>query len=166
MARERAAILDFCAGLDETAQRRRPAAGGWSALEVLEHVGLVERSMMRLLLETPGARPELVRGLLPAAVRSLPPIWRITLVANRFGRAVAPRPTQPRGARLWVDLLPELEATRSETLSTLDLFEIPQLASIRRVHAVLGEMNGLEWLDFLAAHDRRHLSQIHASLRR
>ena len=166
MARERAAIRDFCAGLDEATLRRAPLRGGWSALEVLEHVGLVERNVLEILLRAPaGAGPRLVVGVLPAAIRALPPQWRLTLVANRFGRAVAPRPTEPRGECSPVDLLHEIEATRHATLAALENLQALQLASIRRVHAVLGEMNGLEWLDFVAAHDRRHLAQIRAGLR-
>jgi hypothetical protein len=165
MARERAAILGFCAGLGEEGLRRRPTPGHWNALEVLEHVGLVEQAVVGILLQAPSEpAPRLVRGLLPAAIRSLPPRWRLALVANRFGKAEAPRVTRPRGGHDFERLQHELESTRRATFAAIEGSEVPQLASIRRAHAVLGDMNGLEWLDFVAAHDRRHLAQIRAGL--
>jgi hypothetical protein len=137
-----------------------PPAGGdrWGALEMVEHQARVERQVILLLSQPPEAPPRLQSGFVPALLRRLPVAVRLWMLEHDFGRAAAPQAVRPRG--LSADEVRDLvRAAREELEAYLSRTPPEALSRIHRTHPVLGSMDGLAWLEFLAAHAHRHRRQ-------
>lgn len=159
LAAARLAFLTAIDGLTDAQWRFRAAEGTWSIAEIAEHVALVSQSVTDLvrgpLLATPpvaDAREPMddrLRRLLPDRSRKVSAPDRFMPVGTWTTReAVADAYARPRDALLaW--------------LATTDA----PLREHRMPHFRLGVMDGLEWLVFLAAHDRRHVAQIEEAKR-
>ncbi len=161
LSRTRASLVDLAAASPEGDLARAPGGGGWTALEVLEHLILVERSVIGLL-----ATPRREQGLAPREplahlVRALPVAWRLQLVARRIGKVPAPSDVRPAAMPTKAQALAGLAAARRGTLAHLERGgQTDELARIRRQHPILGTLDGIQWIEFIAAHERRHCGQI------
>lgn len=165
LERERQAVVAMATRASSVDLGRRPRPGTWSGIEILAHLVLVEQSVVRLLAPESADRPvRLVGGPLPALLRRLPCRLRLLLLERRLGRAAAPALVRPADVPERDEVLRRLEAARAATRMALDADDPLRLAGLRRTHAVLGAMDGLEWLEFIAAHDRRHAGQLRAAL--
>ena len=163
--RERAAILDLVQHHGEAQLESRPRSDAWSPLEILEHLALVEDSILQLLAPAVERHePRCGGGGLAALIRALPPRWRLVLLAHRFGKASAPKAVRPRGMSTRAAIIERLAAVRQATRATLDADDPWRLAQLRRTHPILGRLDGIEWIEFIAAHDRRHRGQLREAL--
>lgn len=158
-ARERRLLLDAVRDLPTDLLERRPADGGWSMLQVIEHLGMVEAriaqglSAARARLAAAGPlEPFPVEGLaaLPPKNRLFAPIERVD----------APQRMVPTGAVDRARAFTALEEARAAAFALL-----PDVVSIhpRRLtqpHPYFGELDVLQWFEFLAMHDRVHRGQI------
>jgi hypothetical protein len=163
----RDAVLAVAARATENDLARRPAHETWSGLEILDHLALVEQFVVGMLrAPRPQGVASPVRGAVPRILRMLPASARIVLVERRIGRVAAPRAVRPAGAAGLEAVLRRLHDVRAATRAALDAGDPLHLAEVRRAHAILGDFDGIEWLEFVAAHDARHLRQLRAALRR
>lgn len=159
-------MLDLLANRSAERVTRRAVPGRWSAIEVVDHVQLVERSVVRLLLSPPPDHQVRLHEAMPARVlRTLPPAWRLWSLARRYGSAEAPARVRPRELPAPSGVLAAAGEARAEVHRFLDDVRPEALARIRRTHPVLGEFDGIEWIEFLAAHEARHLLQLREALR-
>jgi uncharacterized damage-inducible protein DinB len=155
----RAAFLAAIDGLDEATWRARGAEGTWSIAEIAEHVALVSRDIGRMvrgpLLRTPPVEePE---SGMEARIR--------TFLPDRSRKVVSPDRFLPVGT--WATreaLAAEYAASRDELLAWLRSTDAP-LRAHKLPHPRLGPLDGVEWLVFLAEHDRRHVAQIEEAKR-
>jgi hypothetical protein len=152
-------LLDFLNDVPEEALLRRRHPEGWTGIQILQHIALVERAVLRGLDERPATEPR-SRGLLALAVRRLPVGWRLALVAQGVARVQAPAEAHPLVAATKESAVAELRASRDATATWLAGRDPLDLAVLRRTHPVLGVLDGIDWIDFLAAHERRHHRQI------
>jgi hypothetical protein len=165
MERERRVVLATARRASDAELGRRPRPGTWSGIEILVHLALVEDSVLRLLAPGSADRPvRLVGGPLPSLLRVLPCRLRLLLLERRLGRAAAPAMVRPTEVPEREEVQRRLDAVRAASRTALDADDPLRLARLQRTHAVLGVMDGLEWLEFIAAHDRRHATQLRAGL--
>jgi hypothetical protein len=133
----------------------RPASGGWSIAEILEHLALVENAFMH------SVGPQLSRNS-PAELfraRQLPDALLIDSVGrDRSKRSKAPVPVSPTGRWSRTETLERLVAARAQT--TQFLSSNPELRRGAVKHPGLGFLDGFQWVLFLAAHTERHMRQI------
>lgn len=166
LERSRAQMLDLLQQHSEAVTLGRPGPGRWSALEVLDHAQLVERSVLRLLASPP---PEMPPRLNPALwsrmVRTLPARLRLWTLAHRFGKAEAPAMVRPKSVLSRREVFEQAAESRLATRRFMAESLPARLAGVQRVHPVLGQFDGFEWLEFLAAHEERHLGQLRDALR-
>jgi DinB superfamily len=144
----------------------RPPGGGWSVLETLEHVARVERTVIALLQSPPPAtRGPALTGLVPQVICRMPVRWRLAIVARRIGKVVSPKATVPQQG-MGLEAVRELaRETRGELIALIIRVDPARLATLRIPHPVLGMFGGFDWVDFLAAHEERHLGQARDALR-
>jgi len=138
---------------------RRPSPNEWSVAEVLEHLALVEESIvarMRELLAQPGDHPAGRRVRVPLFVVS----WRLPSL-----RVAAPKAVLPTAQPSVADSLARLARSREGLTAALASADDSTLRGKRFRHQVLGALDLLEWAEFVSYHELRHLAQIRAVAR-
>lgn len=158
-ARERRLLLEQVRDLPTDLLAKGPRDGGWSMLQVVEHLGLVEariahglRGGLAALSAAGPVEPFPADGLAahPPKNRLYEPIERVN----------APERMVPTGAVDRAQAFAALDASRSAVFA-----QLPELVRIhpRRLtlpHPYFGELDVLQWIEFLAVHDRVHRAQI------
>jgi hypothetical protein len=134
----------------------RPAAGRWSAAEVVNHLAIVERRLtqrLSSLIEQARALPVetettsvLATGL---AVRAV----------DRTRRFVTSEASEPRDAdptRVWDDFA----AAHRDLMNVVATGDGLALGGVSAPHPALGELSAYDWIAFVGAHAARHAEQI------
>jgi len=165
MARNRLSFLSLLGGLSPEQLQGKPVSGGWSALETLEHVGRTEGFVVAVLRSPPAIAPPMVGGVVPRMIRRLPVPWRLAILSRRMGRATAPRNVVPHPGTPPDSVFALAREARAGLEAFVDQADPKQLAGTQLQHPVLGLFDGFDWIDFLAAHEERHLRQARAQLR-
>jgi hypothetical protein len=156
--RELAALRAAVDAVPVDRRSERPGPDRWSVAEVLEHLAMVEKSVLKACARQLAAARE--TGL-PAetettsVVPSLPP----ERVANREQVIAAPerlRPTGVDAATAWT----RIEAIRAELQEFVRGCDGLALAQVSFPHPALGPLNLYQWLLFAAGHHARHAAQI------
>lgn len=154
-------MQDLRAAVDAVpAERRgdRPAADRWSVAEVLEHLALVENSVLKACSRQLAAARE--AGLPPesetSSVISLLPPQR---VANRDFLIAAPERLRPTGIDA-SDAWAQIESTRARLEDFVRSCDGLALGQVSFPHPALGNLNLYQWLLFAAGHHTRHAAQI------
>jgi hypothetical protein len=182
----RARTLDLVAGLSQEDLDRRPASGGWSVGEILDHLLKAEEANRRdvqtlVELARSGRQPYIRRALTPEGLgpafipRSLFPLLslpvglatlfvpfsvREALVRNRLLPASASNELQPRRGREGEELRKALAASVCDTRSLLAANAELDFHRMLYQHPFLGVNNVPQILRLTAAHEERHQDQI------
>ena len=133
--------------------RQPPAAGAWSAAELVAHLCQVERGILgyadRVIRKTPLPVPFYRRFHFPLA-----------LVESRLIRRKAPAEPNPAALSGKETMLADLRAVREKTLAFLEETGQRDLAPYFWRHPFLGQLNFYDWFAFVAAHQVRHIGQM------
>ena len=137
---------------------KRPAPDRWSVAEVLEHLAMVERVVMKSCSRQLAAARDagLPQETETTSIRQALPPER---VANRERRVTAPDMLHPKGldaAAAWA----ELENTRRQFRDFVTSCDGLALGQVSFAHPSLGTLNLYQWLLFAAGHHARHADQI------
>jgi hypothetical protein len=130
-----------------------PGAGKWSAGEVVAHVIMVERTIVRstdkLLQKAPVLPPFFKRWHMPMA-----------LVEVRLIRRKSPIPLDPEMVGGKEEMLAQVREVRSRSLAFLEETKGRDLSQYYWLHPFLGMLNGYEWFQMIASHQLRHTKQL------
>ena len=139
-------------------RNERPAPDRWSVAEVLEHLAIVEKAVLKVCSRQLAAARE--HGVAPetevTSIRQTLPPER---VASRERPLVAPDAVAPKGmdaAAAWS----EVEATRARFVEFVKSCDGLALSGISFPHPAMGTLNMYQWLLFCAGHHARHAAQI------
>ena len=147
------------ARVPEPLRRQRPEPDRWSAVEVVEHVGIVEHRLTRMLAEQVARLRE---GAGPRATPASPPAGGIdpARFADR-SRRFTTRTGVPTGtvdeAAAWAQLEHARRAFRDLVASANGL---PLEERVQVPHPAFGLMTLYEWMAFIAGHEERHAWQV------
>jgi hypothetical protein len=158
----RARLFQSVEHLAEAGRTFRPAPEKWSIAEILEHVSLVESSVLRLLqtvlrkAEAAGAaqRPE---GEPFAAVSIKEFVERAATEKYK-----APETAVPGGAATIPDSLARLDESRAALEALRPVVERLDCTRMVYPHPAFGPLNLYQWLAFIGVHQSRHRRQIEA----
>ncbi len=155
MVAVREEILRTVADLPDERLLQPPPDGGWSAAEVLDHIGTAERTLVKGLVKTERGEP----------VRLPRRVWyyRIPMgFAFLPVKLKAPKPVRPRPHADVVpaDVLKGLATSRRELLACADRLGPERFSRFVFPHFILGRFTGLAWFRFVTRHERRHLAQL------
>ena len=135
-----------------TDAERRPAPDRWSALEIVEHVAVVEAYLLARLLEAVDATEPAGSPQREGKIRRFAP--------TRVRPVTAPEMLVPTGRYATVaEALRAFHAHRAETTRYVEAAE-GDLRAKTAIHPLLGNVNAYEMLLMMAAHPRRHAEQI------
>lgn len=133
--------------------RAAPQEGRWSAGEVIAHLMMVERAVLRaadkVTHKEPKHWPFYRRFHMPFA-----------LVERRLIRRKSPIPLAPELLKEKEQMLAESRELRERTLAFLEETKGRDLSVYRWSQPFLGTLNVYEWLQFVACHEIRHTKQV------
>jgi hypothetical protein len=151
----RAAIYAAVADKSDAELLCPPADGGWSAAEVLDHIATAERTLVKALGKHEKGEPTRVPARawwyrLPMS----PVFWKIRFRAPKLVRPRSRSEVNPH------EVLAGLKDTRAALLAMADRMGEDRFAEMVFPHFLLGRFDGVDWFDFLAGHEGKHLAQI------
>jgi DinB family protein len=155
LEKTRADVLAATRGLSEAQWNFKPATNRWSVAEVTEHIAAAEDFLMDMIRDKVMKAPARTNAVDVKALDELV----LQQIPDRTHKAQAPEPLQPNNRfGSPKDSLKHFQESRAKTIkfvkTTKDL----------RQHAVdspLGkQLDGYEWVLFIAAHSERHTKQI------
>lgn len=154
----RAQLFERVATLTTKQESTRTDADGWSVAEIIEHLSLVEKQIVRLSslmlmkAETAGAKAILDGRIGPISLER---------IAERAGREKyqAPETARPTGISV-SDSLAVMRESRETLHGLVPRFEVTDLSTVSYPHPVFGALSLYEWFVMIGVHEERHLRQI------
>ncbi len=151
----RGRLLASVTDLSPEAFARRPAANQWSAAEVLDHLAILEASLVPLFRDlVEGRRRPRIR--LFDRLRRLPP----SLTVYRFLKGRAPKRVEPGAVQPRDSLLARLTDSRAALRALIEDSRDRDLSGLAWVHFVFGALSLDDWFYFIGYHEERHRRQI------
>ena len=137
----------------------RPSDDRWSVAEVVEHLGLVETRIVKLISEKLDAARQ---AGLSAETEATPvaPMLDVAGIVSRSNPLIASEPSQPRAGLTTEDGLKVLTERRAVLRQAVTAADGLALGSVEAPHPRIGTLNLYQWLLFLAGHEARHTDQI------
>jgi hypothetical protein len=151
------AFLKSIDGLSEEQWRYKPAPDRWSVAEVAEHIALSEDllggTIKTQVMTAPAPTAEQVAAMKGKDDAIMP------MLTDRSKKFQAPEPLKPQNK--W--------ATRDELVKAFNTSRDANIEFVKTVNddmrahvlkAPAGDMDGIQWVIFMAAHSKRHTLQI------
>ncbi|WML48555.1 DinB family protein [Neobacillus sp. PS3-34] len=142
-------ILQSVSGLTDAQLNERPI-GKWNIMQVLEHLYLMEKTIVHKMMMVMANDEE-------SQVENKP----IHLTPNRTTKVVAPSFVEPSGE---FTTLAAMKAKLLESRAALEKFvaTADQEKMLKRSfpHPVFGLLHVKQWVEFIGLHELRHLEQI------
>ena len=155
----RQALRDSVAAIPSAVRTARPAPDRWSAVDIVEHLSLVESRFSTIV----GGKiaEALNAGLGPESQPREPLPERIrTMVGDRTGKRTAPEAAVPTGrmdeAAAWAAADKARAGFRAAVLSA----DGRALNGVIHEHPFFGPLNVYQWVELIAAHEMRHVAQV------
>jgi DinB superfamily len=166
--RQLALMAELARGPEAELAARAPAVSGWSVAEQLEHLVLVDRSVLksvRRILDDPHGKSTQAAQTTQTAAPGINLLGRVVLGTGFIprGRARTMPPFQPGAA-------PAAAAAGAGGVGVVGIEEIerevrelaPRLGELeagggRSRHPLFGELGGRQWLRFVTVHHHHHL---------
>jgi DinB superfamily len=147
------ALEGVVAGVTEEQAKQRPASGGWTIAEVVEHVALGEEQMFFALTER-------FRPLPPTPPNEEKEKRLMDAVLNRDEKRISPEMTRPTGRFGTLSAaLSHFRACRAKTIHYVEQCRDDQRCRSVK-HPMAGIITGYEYLLILSTHPSRHAVQI------
>lgn len=160
LTRTRDEFVRATVGLSEEQSRFTPGDGGWSILEIVEHVALVERRIVDQM-ETKMPDAPAPTGERPAGQARFTRLDGIVPTREQR-RLTAPETFRPVGT--WPTVAAGLAAFTDARDRAISLAAAagPDVASRVLISRAWGELDLEEWLYFGSLHVERHTEQVNA----
>lgn len=155
LEKTRADVLAATKGLSEAQWNFKQATNRWSVAEVTEHIAAAEDFLMAMVQDNVMKAPARTNTVDVIAIDE----FVLQAIPDRSVKAQAPEPLQPNNRfGSPKDSLKHFQESRAKTIKFLE-----HTKDLRQ-HAVdspLGkQLDGYEWVLFIAAHSERHTKQI------
>lgn len=158
----RSRLFERIATLNPDQEDQKADGQGWSVREIIEHLSLVEKQIVRLAT--------LMLMKTEAAGEKASPDGRIEPISldnidqrSRNEKYQAPETALPSGAPV-SDSVAVMQASRATLHDLLPRLETANLSSVSYPHPVFGPLNLYEWFVMIGFHEERHLRQINSIL--
>jgi hypothetical protein len=153
---ERANFLACYHAVPAEARAMRPASGGWSAAEVVQHVARVEAGVAKMIAAGP-TRPR--ASAAEAAAAELTPT-KIGIVRDRSVKVQAPERVHPTESADAGAVVVELEQSRAALRAAFAQADTAVLDGVIFPHPFIGPLTLRAWVELVAHHDVRHAEQL------
>jgi DinB family protein len=152
--RTRAGVVEATKGLSEAQWKFKSAPDRWSVAEILEHIVVVEQSLLentyQKVMQAPAGKPDRDYNSVDKLV--------LSAIADRTQRAQAPEPVVPKGRWQPPETLDRFLKIRAQTAEFLK--STPGLRDHVADSPIGQPLDAYQWLLFISAHSDRHTKQI------
>jgi uncharacterized damage-inducible protein DinB len=149
----RDALSDALAAVDEASATRKPALGGWSILDCVEHVVVTEQYLLTRLEASTLAEEPFEKWRREAKIAGL--------ASDRTRRIDAPQQAHPHGRyQTLSEALAAFDATRAEVVRWVQNCDVDLRCMMTSHMLIEGPVTCAETLIMIAAHPARHAKQI------
>ncbi len=155
-------LKDRLAGLSAKQESFRPASGGWSLAEIVEHLAILESRLLGLITvmvnkaEKAGLRRD-------SENTQFNPVSLEHIIERSLKEKYnAPETAQPQGGVSVQESLERLRESRASLSALRPRIEAADSSNARYPHPAFGPLNLYEWLVMIGVHEERHLRQIEA----
>lgn len=150
-------MRDTLAAIPADIVTRKPADGGWSIAEVVDHLARIEDGLGRLI----GGMLKQLDGTVDTNTDPIAPTIAQYNVAEPIQKIVAPERVHPVG-QSFDEALAQQAASRDRVVEALRAGSGRDLSAMSFPHPVFGPLTGYQWALLNAQHQRRHCVQIRA----
>jgi uncharacterized damage-inducible protein DinB len=159
----RDSLLAATANLNNTFASIRPHPGTWSVADILTHLATVEAGVARLVAKSVDwARAHGIGA--EQSEESVMSSLDTFGVADPSRKLEAPTMVSPGSSKSLDESRESLVQSRQRLREALLAGADLDLSTVRRAHAVLGEINIYQWALFVAQHEERHRKQIERTI--
>lgn len=146
-------FLNSFAGVTEEHSRLKPASGGWSVLDTVEHLTTAETIQLKLISTQRTPRPADAPNREQAFLHMIP---------QRVHKMESPEGARPIGRfATLAEAAEQFKTTRAGVIQFLELYKEDLRASeVKHPHPAAGMVSICEMLVAMAMHARRHATQI------
>jgi uncharacterized damage-inducible protein DinB len=148
-------LLNSFLNLNKEEIEFKPAENVWSVLEVLEHIFMINKAVLKVIVT-------------PALEKSNNTSYELfgesklnhLIVTKRANKVPAPEFSNPTGLFTTItDAEQNLNSLIDKIVDYINEINIEQ-ETITLKHPILGDMTKVDWIHFMIAHTNRHLLQI------
>jgi hypothetical protein len=162
--RTRSGLMKSVEGATRDQMARKAKNGGWSVAEILDHLGIVEAMVAKLIAKSI-ARGKTEGVGKETSEESLIGTFDAFSFPNTKEPFQAPGLSIPRSDPDPDEVLANLASSREALRAALESADGMDLGSIQRDHLILGPLNLYQWALFIGQHEARHTSQITRTLK-
>jgi uncharacterized damage-inducible protein DinB len=148
-------------GVEDAILEAPPAAGQWSADEVVDHLRRIEETVLQRIEEVRNSPFLSVPDPETTSIMGSLDRYRIPTVVRPLN---APEWTIPRKGVRIADARRELERAREKLMTFVHQFDGMSLDAVTAPHPRMGDLTLYEWLLFVGQHEERHLVQIRKAI--
>ncbi|HEX6575602.1 MAG TPA: DinB family protein [Gemmatimonadaceae bacterium] len=163
MDKTRGALLELARGMNPSFAAIRPKSGEWSAAENLEHLALVEATIVRVMTRSIAEAREKGIGADVSEDSFMASLDHFR-VPEPLTKLTAPPTIAPDRGKPVEESLASLEATRAQIKQLIADNSDIALGEIYRAHPALKDLNMFQWALFIAQHEERHRRQMERAL--
>lgn len=143
-------VLQSVAGLSDEQLNEQVEEGRWSIMQVLDHLYLMERSVVHVISD------QLANGETKSTSEK-----PIHLTTNRSTKVDAPSFVVPSNDFITLDeMKSKLAQSRNALLKVVNSADQSVLKQRTYLHPAFGELSLDQWIPFVGLHEKRHLAQI------
>jgi hypothetical protein len=154
----RASLLSAAEAVPPAHRHESPRPDSWSVAQILEHLGIVESRIARLLVrQTAEAMDDNVHS--EAGEHCGEPI-DLDSIAGGAKKVVASEASHPTQKLSWSAALTALQNSRERLLTAISEVDGRPLERVVAAHPSVGELNMYDWIAFVGAHELRHANQV------
>jgi hypothetical protein len=157
LERERTAFLAAFALVPPAQREVPPQRGGWSAVQIAEHVSRVEAGVAKMIGLAAAMPRTATGGELAEAL--LTPV-KSAIVRDRGTKVNAPERTHPTGTLNAESVVARLRQTRAALLEAFRSADAGVLDEITMAHPFVGPLTMRALVALIADHDARHAEQL------
>jgi hypothetical protein len=160
---KRKELLQSFAGVPSDRLTQHPSDGTWSVAEILDHLGIVESGIARLIAKRAGRAREQGLGEEKSTESVLATFDQHRAKLDGM-KMESPETVRPHTNADLKDAINGLETSRGSLRAAVVAANGLSLGEIKHIHPLLGELDLYQWLIFLGQHEVRHTRQIQRTL--
>ena len=160
---KRKELLQSFAGVSADRLGRKPSDGAWSVAEILDHLGIVESGVARLIAKRVAKAREAGLGE-EKSTESVLASFDQQRGQLETMKMQSPTTVEPRANADLKEALEGLKTSRESLRAAALAANGLSLSEIKHTHPFLGELDLYQWIIFLGQHETRHRKQIERTL--
>jgi hypothetical protein len=160
----RARLYRHVEGLSDEEATARPRPDAWSAVEIVEHLSIIEDRLVKMMSMMLMKAESASAGGKDAPVEMEPFSLDEYIERARAEKYDAPEAVRPSGTVTLSDSLEKLKRSREVLHGLRPRIEATDLSAFTYPHPAFGPLNFYRWLAFIGIHEERHLRQAESLL--